>query len=121
MSNQVSTRMLSAAVATAFVAALSAVSVPAFAQDMKSMSKADMEKMMMETRAKNMEKMKTGKFDKCYGVALKGQNDCFAGAGTTCAGTSMSDYQGNAWKMVAKGTCTTISTPNGPGSLEAKS
>ena len=90
MSNQVSTRMLSAAVATAFVAALSAVSVPAFAQDMKSMSKADMEKMMMETRAKNMEKMKTGKFDKCYGVALKGQNDCFAGAGTTCAGTSMS-------------------------------
>ena len=59
--------------------------------------------------------------DKCYGVAKAGQNDCKAGAGTTCAGTSMSDYQGNAWKMVAKGTCTTISTPNGPGSLEAKS
>ena len=117
MSNQVSTRMLSAAVATAFVAALSAVSVPAFAQDMKSMSKADMEKMMMETRAKNMEKMKTGKFDKCYGVALKGQNDCFAGAGTSCAGTSTADYQGNAWKLVAKGTCTSIRTPRGPGSL----
>ena len=53
--------------------------------------------------------------EKCYGVALKGQNDCFAGAGTSCAGTSTADYQGNAWKLVAKGTCTTISTPNGHG------
>ena len=26
--------------------------------------------------------------DKCYGVALAGKNDCAAGAGTTCAGTS---------------------------------
>ncbi|RQS25293.1 DUF2282 domain-containing protein [Burkholderia sp. Bp8992] len=106
--------MLSAAVATAFVAAFAA---PAFSQDM---SQADMQKKMMETRAMNMAKMKTGKFEKCYGVALKGQNDCFAGAGTSCAGTSSADYQGNAWKMVAKGTCTTISTPNGMGSLEPK-
>ncbi|SON57609.1 putative integral membrane protein [Hartmannibacter diazotrophicus] len=57
--------------------------------------------------------------EKCYGVALKGQNDCKAGAGTTCAGTSTVDYQGNAWKLVPAGTCTTIKTPNGMGSLEA--
>jgi uncharacterized membrane protein len=57
--------------------------------------------------------------EKCYGVALKGQNDCAAGPGTTCAGTSKVDYQGNAWKLVPKGTCTTMSTPSGPGSLEA--
>ena len=64
--------------------------------------------------------LKTGKFEKCFGVALKGQNDCFAGAGTTCAGTSTVDYQGNSWKLVAKGTCTTMATPNGPGSLKPK-
>lgn len=55
--------------------------------------------------------------EKCYGVALKGQNDCAAGAGTTCAGTSKVDYQGNSWKLVPKGTCTTMQTPMGPGSL----
>jgi uncharacterized membrane protein len=55
--------------------------------------------------------------DKCYGVALKGQNDCAAGPGTTCAGTSKVDYQGNAWKYVAKGTCATIKTLKGTGSL----
>lgn len=56
--------------------------------------------------------------EKCYGVALKGQNDCAAGAGTTCAGTSKVDYQGNAWKAVDKGACTTMKTPKGMGSLE---
>lgn len=56
-------------------------------------------------------------FDKCYGVALAGQNDCAAGAGTTCAGRSKADYQGNAWKYVPTGTCTAIKTPNGTGSL----
>jgi uncharacterized membrane protein len=40
--------------------------------------------------------------------ALKGQNDCAAGAGTTCAGTSTMDYQGNAWKAVPAGTCATM-------------
>ena len=55
--------------------------------------------------------------EKCYGVALKGQNDCAAGEGTTCAGTSMVDYQGNSWKLVPKGTCATTETPLGPGSL----
>ena len=56
--------------------------------------------------------------EKCYGVALKGQNDCKAGPGTTCAGTSTVDYQGDAWKLVPKGTCATMKTPNGMGSLE---
>lgn len=58
--------------------------------------------------------------DKCYGIAKAGKNDCAAGAGTSCAGTSKRDYQGNAWKYVAKGTCTKISTPKGPGSLTPK-
>jgi len=58
--------------------------------------------------------------EKCYGVALAGKNDCKAGAGTTCAGTSKVDYQGNAWKLVKAGTCTHIKTPNGMGSLTPK-
>ena len=49
--------------------------------------------------------------EKCYGVSLAGQNDCAAGAGTTCAGTSTVDYQGNAWTLVPKGTCTTMELP----------
>ena len=45
--------------------------------------------------------------EKCFGVALAGQNDCAAGEGTTCAGTSKVDYQGNAWTLVPAGTCVT--------------
>lgn len=75
------------------------VSGAALAQDKKMDSKTEMEK--------------------CYGVALAGKNDCKAGPGTTCAGTSKVDYQGNAWKNVPKGTCTTIQTPKGMGSLSA--
>lgn len=55
--------------------------------------------------------------EKCYGVAKAGQNDCKAGAGTTCAGTSRANYQGNAWKLVPAGTCVKIKTPRGFGSL----
>jgi uncharacterized membrane protein len=58
--------------------------------------------------------------EKCYGVSLAAQNDCAAGAGTSCAGTSKVDYQGNAWTLVKKGTCTKIKTPKGFGSLKAK-
>ncbi len=43
--------------------------------------------------------------EKCYGIALAGDNDCAAGPGTTCAATSTVDYQGNAWKLVSAGTC----------------
>ncbi len=55
--------------------------------------------------------------EKCYGVAMAGKNDCAAGPGTTCAGTSVRNYQGNAWKNVPRGTCTSIRTPSGNGSL----
>lgn len=58
--------------------------------------------------------------EKCYGVAKAGKNECAAGAGTSCAGTSKADYQGNAWALVKAGTCTAIKTPKGNGSLTAK-
>jgi uncharacterized membrane protein len=63
--------------------------------------------------------------EKCFGVSLAGQNDCAAGPGTTCAGTSKVDYQGNAWKLVPAGTCVTMELPAGEdgtarmGALEA--
>jgi len=63
--------------------------------------------------------------EKCFGVALAGQNDCAAGAGTTCAGTSSVDYQGNSWSLVNSGTCAEIDLPKladgsaRQGSLEA--
>ena len=61
--------------------------------------------------------------DKCYGISLAGENDCAAGPGTTCAGTSTVDYQGNAWTLVPEGTCEsiTLTTEDGReigGSLE---
>jgi len=65
-------------------------------------------------------KAKKPAMEKCYGVSMAGKNDCAAGAGTSCAGTSKVDYQGNAWTYVAKGTCTTIKTPKGMGSLTPK-
>ena len=86
------TKFAAAALAGSFAAALAIAATPATAQ------KADQEK--------------------CYGVAMAGKNDCAAGPGTTCAGTSTTDYQGNAWKLVPAGTCATIETPKGMGSLE---
>lgn len=59
-----------------------------------------------------------GDKEKCYGISKAGENDCAAGPGTSCAGTATKDYQGDAWKLVAKGTCTKIKTPSGKaGSL----
>jgi uncharacterized membrane protein len=75
--------MTVASLAVAFGAALTMAAAPAAAAD---------EKMMSEK-------------EKCYGVAMKGKNDCKAGAGTSCAGTSKTDYQGSAWSFVPKGTC----------------
>ncbi|WP_438729489.1 BufA1 family periplasmic bufferin-type metallophore [Parasphingorhabdus sp. DH2-15] len=43
--------------------------------------------------------------EKCYGISLKAKNDCAAGPGTSCAGTSTVDYQGNAWTYVDAGEC----------------
>ena len=65
---------------------------------------------LSEAEAKAM--MDAGK-EKCYGVALKGQNHCAAGPGTTCQGTSTVDFQGNAWSFVMGGTCATIELPDG--------
>jgi uncharacterized membrane protein len=65
---------------------------------------------------KAMDKPAAGQ-EKCYGVSMAGKNDCAAGPGTSCAGTSKVDYQGNAWKFVPAGTCVTIKTPKGMGSL----
>jgi uncharacterized membrane protein len=56
--------------------------------------------------------------EKCYGISLAGKNDCAAGPGTSCAGTSKRDYQGNAWKYVKAGSCAKIKTPKGLGSLK---
>lgn len=60
-----------------------------------------------------------GEKERCYGISMAGKNDCAAGPGTTCAGTSKTDYQANAWKYVAKGTCATMKTPKGMGTLKA--
>ena len=49
--------------------------------------------------------------EKCFGVSLAGENDCAAGPGTSCAGTSTVDYQGNAWTLVPAGTCATMELP----------
>ena len=63
--------------------------------------------------------------ESAIGVSLAGENDCAAGPGTTCAGTSKVDYQGNAWTLVPAGTCAEIELPEMAdgsarmGSLEA--
>ncbi|WP_372892921.1 DUF2282 domain-containing protein [Rhodosalinus sp.] len=77
MSNTLKTASVAGAVAGAIAAALSGHATPAAAQDAV----------------------------KCYGVSLAGENDCAAGPGTTCAGTSTVDWQGNAWTLVETGTC----------------
>lgn len=88
-------RSLQLALAGSLAAALATAALPAAAQDASK--------------------------EKCFGVALKGKNDCAAGAGTTCAGTSKVDYQGNAWSLVPKGTCLSIDLPGGrKGALAAQ-
>lgn len=77
-------------IALAIGAALTVVSAPVAAQD------------------------KMADKEKCFGVALKGKNDCKAGAGTSCAGTSKKDHQGNAWSFVPKGTCEKTASPTSP-------
>ncbi len=81
-------KIASSALAGAFIAAMAMASAPAVA--------ADAEK------------------EKCFGVAMKGKNDCAAGPGTTCAGTSKIDYQANAWSYVPKGTCASMTSPTSP-------
>ncbi len=76
------------------------------------------DKMAMMKKPVTMEQM--AGHEKCYGVAKAHENDCKAGPGTTCAGTSKVNYQGNAWALVKEGTCATIKTPKGMGSLTPK-
>jgi uncharacterized membrane protein len=54
--------------------------------------------------------------EKCYGIVKAGKND-FQTASSSCAGTSKSDAQADAWIYVPKGTCEKIVG----GSLEPKS
>ena len=87
--------------ALALGGAIAAASLPASAQDM---GKPNMDK------------------EKCFGVALTGKNDCAAGPGTTCAGTSRVDHQANSWSLVPKGTCektASKTSPTGMGQLAA--
>jgi uncharacterized membrane protein len=58
--------------------------------------------------AGDLQQARAADSEKCFGIALAGENECAAGPGTTCAATSTVDYQGNAWKLVPKGTCETI-------------
>ena len=117
MSNKAS----SALVAGALAAALgSLVALPSIAGAAEHMTAQQMHMMMEKNMKMTAQRIKTGKFEKCYGVALAGHNDCYAGAGTTCAATSTANYQGNAFKLVPKGTCSSIQTPDGAGSLTPK-
>jgi uncharacterized membrane protein len=99
MSKTLASPTTAATLALALGAALTLATAPAHADD-KAKTMADTEK--------------------CYGVAMKGKNDCAAGPGTTCAGTSKTDHQANAWSYVPKGTCEKIASrtsPSGVGML----
>lgn len=61
--------------------------------------------------AGSIDRAQAAEMEKCYGISVAGKNDCAAGAGTTCAGTSKVDYQGNSWTLVKTGTCTTMTLP----------
>lgn len=102
MSQSTKTPLISgAALALAFGAAITLAATPVMAGTDHSASSGDKEK--------------------CYGVALAGKNDCAAGPGTSCAGSSKVDYQGSAWKMVPKGTCektASTTSPTGFGQLK---
>ena len=84
------TQTTAAVLAMALGTALTLASAPVAAQDDKAMAKMN---------------------EKCFGVALKGKNNCAAGPGTSCAGTSKVDHQGNAWSLVPKGSCEQTASP----------
>ncbi|MEH6525119.1 MAG: DUF2282 domain-containing protein [Sneathiella sp.] len=69
----------------------------------------------LSTVALNANTVEAAAKEKCFGVSLAGENDCAAGPGTTCAGTSTADYQGNAWKLVPKGSCLSMELPKDSG------
>jgi uncharacterized membrane protein len=90
----------------------------AFAMALGSLAATPAAADMAAAKAKTEAQMATGNFEMCYGVALKGQNDCAEGA-HSCAGMATVDYDTKSFKLVPKGTCTTMKTPNGMGSLTA--
>jgi uncharacterized membrane protein len=94
-----------------------AVLAGAFAAALGSFASTPAAASMAEAKAKTEAAMATGKFEMCYGVALAGQNDCAAGA-HSCAGTATIDYDGQSFKLVPVGTCTSMETPNGMGTLQ---
>ena len=60
--------------------------------------------------------------EKCFGVSLAGKNDCAAGPGTSCAGSSTVDYRPDDWRLVPAGTCVKTASPTSPtgfGQLKA--
>lgn len=109
----IATALISAAALAACGSGASEAPTEATAQG--NMAEAKMgESTMASMDAENADKVK------CFGVALKGKNDCAAGPGTSCAGTSTVDYQGNSWKYASKDECATMSLPGDrKGSLEA--
>ena len=50
----------------------------------------------------------TYKFEKCYGIAKAGHNDCASQGNNSCAGTSKRDNERAAWIFVPAGTCSKI-------------
>lgn len=76
--------------AASLAAALAAVALPAQAADKK---------------------------ESCYGVSLKGQNDCAAG-GHDCAGQAKADYSPADFKNVPAGTCEKLDVHGHKGSLK---
>ena len=57
--------------------------------------------------------------ESCYGVALKGHNDCAGGgaAAHSCAGQSTVSYGAGDFKYVAAGTCAAMKVHGHKGSL----
>ena len=111
--------MLSALVAGVLASALGSGLATDLKADEKGSTLSSADSLKMRETTGNF--VKSGKMEKCYGIALAGQNDCFAGAGTICAGTNKVDHQSNAFKLTPKGTCIAMETPNGPGRLEPRS
>ena len=58
---------------------------------------------------------KSGAKVECYGISKAGENDCAAGEGTSCAATSVVDWQGNAWTLVEEGACESITITTADG------
>ena len=114
MSNSITKLLLAGAVAVTL-----STSVQAKPNDQLSIAADAPEKIKAKFTKWVGGKKVRGRKDKCYGIALAGENDCKAGGGTSCEGSSTVDFQGNAWTFAPKKSCKFIITPNGPASLSA--